>query len=80
MTKSIKLPVTERALLARVDRALAKTGEHLCKSHPDSTLRHSAGTFYRVALDRSKTVATHVDLETIARELGVMADYERLDK
>jgi hypothetical protein len=75
-TKPIKLPVTERALFARVNRALAKKEERLCKSHPNSRLRYNIGTFYRV--DQRRVVATHVDLEAIASELGVLAGYEEL--
>jgi hypothetical protein len=76
MNKPTKLPVTERALFARVNRALAKKGERLYKSHPHSRLRDNVGTFYRIEKDNIADI--NVSLERFARQLGVMADYEEL--
>jgi hypothetical protein len=77
MNKPTKVPVTERALFARVNRALTKKGEHLYKSHPGSALRDNVGIFYRIENDH--IADANVNLEAFARELGVLADFEELE-
>ena len=77
-TKLTKLPVTERALFARVNRALAKQGEFLRKSRPGSRTESFVGAFYCIDCRRNTVIAYNIDLEAFARELGVLADYETL--
>lgn len=73
-----KVPVTLRALVARINRKLAKGGEML------HTLRgqryeQEFGRYYIVNLDANRVDTTDVDPEALARELGVMRPWEALE-
>jgi hypothetical protein len=77
MSKATKVPVTKRALVQRLSRALAKEGEGLRKSR--GTQAHlDVGEYY--AFDLSKNVITrkHFDLEELGRKLGVLEPFEAL--
>ena len=70
--------VSERALIARINRKLAKDGWQLRRArgfwdrnqwHPDSNL----GRFFIVDVDRNFIVNTHIGLEAYGRELDALA-------
>lgn len=66
-----KVPVTENALMKRINRALSRSGEAVKRNRaPNPTL----GKYYRV--DRFAVASAHVELEKLGRELGVLASYE----
>jgi hypothetical protein len=73
--KKNKIPVTVRALVQRVNRKLVHDGEKLHNTRKRKPL------FY-VVNRRHNCVVSHIDdaagLETFARELGVLAEWERL--
>lgn len=75
MKTSKKVPITERALVARIRRRLAKAGELLRRTRG---IDHNLGAYYRVNVDRNFVVATHVDPEALGRELGVVHPWEAL--
>lgn len=75
-----KIPVSERALLARVNRKLAAEEEIVRKSRRAYSAGHvlvDQGDFVRVDVGRN-CVIDAVDLEALGRELGVLAGYEVL--
>jgi hypothetical protein len=72
-----KVPVSRRALLARINRALRKEGEVLKATRADRW-RGDLGDYYTVDTDRNAIVAQHVDPEELGRRLGVLADYEEV--
>jgi len=77
--KTKKVPVTERALFARVDRTLRKRGEMLRRSRVGSTRALlDVGRYYVLDVDRGAVVGHNINLEKYARELGVMQDFESL--
>jgi hypothetical protein len=83
--KPMKVPVTERALMQRVNRKLAKEDQMIRKSRPfyDHGSRtpifdQNTGEFFRINTARNWLVEGHVDLEVLARELGVLAAWEEL--
>lgn len=78
-----KVPVSERALLQRVNRRLAKDGEQLrtarrFRDGVDSHETSKLGRYYALDLSRNIVTAAHVNLENRARELGVLKAWEAL--
>ena len=70
-------PVAERALIARIKRALAKKAEVLFRCREDSKWFRELGRFY-VSDSNRHLVQTDVDLEQLGRELGVLRSGEVL--
>jgi hypothetical protein len=69
------VPINRRALLARMARALKKQAREL------RSVRHKGQTSF-VLIDARKEaiVEIDVDLEKLARELGVLKSWEKLAK
>jgi hypothetical protein len=67
-------PVSRRALLLRINRALAHEGRVLHSTAPSGQPRMALGEFYMV--EGRKVVAVHVDVLKLARELGVLKPHE----
>lgn len=74
----MKKLISERALLARINRALS--GEILKKCRIDSRQWSSLGDYYTVDLNSNAVIHTDIDLEAYGRELGCLEEYEELDK
>jgi hypothetical protein len=68
--------VTERALLRRINRKLAKDQEVVRRCRENSRGFHDLGTYYRVDLTTNLVVDTHIDIETLGRELDVLGESE----
>jgi len=78
-----KVEVEERALLARVNRALTEKNEHVIRSRPirgklfrGRPVYPEVGRFYRVSGKDRAIVAKDIDLGVLARELGLMKSWE----
>ena len=78
MMIAVKVPVTERALFSRCNRALAKDGESLRRCRADSPAANELGRYYTIDLHAGRVEAKHIELDELARELGVLADHEEL--
>ncbi len=74
----MKLPITERALVARMNRKLEMMNKMLRKHKPDSRLSET-GRFYIVDLKQGQIERQGSDLESWAREIGCLKDYEQLE-
>lgn len=74
----MKTPVAERALLARVNRRLAKDGKTLRRNRPTDACFKELGRFTLIDTGRGAVVEHHVDLETLARQLGVLESWEEI--
>jgi len=77
-----KIPVSRRALLARISRRLAKDGQFI-RANRTSGPRGGEPDFWIVDAPRGRMA--HVkggfdesEMESHARELGVLSDFERL--
>jgi hypothetical protein len=70
------LTSTKRAAVeARVRRRLAHDGEVLRKTRPGKTwAKHNCGDYYVVDVRTNFVIASHCDLDDLARELGVLAE------
>jgi hypothetical protein len=73
--KQIIIPITLRALTQRLARHLARDGRTLRKTRA-APARSAIGDYYVV--DCNGIVAHHVDLVQLAREIGVLQNYEHL--
>ena len=73
-----KVPVTQRALIQRINRALAKEGQIL-KTTRGVKWRQSLGDYYVVDLNRNFIISTHNDVEELGRELKALAPYESME-
>lgn len=79
-TKQHFVPITRRALVQRIGRALEKRGERL-KANLRPGLAPDIGTHFTVDIDKKSVVQTHLDdLEALGRKLGVLNPYERVEK
>jgi|LakMenEpi03Aug12_release.lakeMendotaPanAssembly.Ray.scaffolds.fasta_scaffold185143_2 hypothetical protein len=77
--KELKVAVSERAVIARLKRVLAKDNQRLCKSRENSPGYNYLGDYYIVDNYRNTVEATQVCLEDLAREVGALKPYEMLE-
>jgi len=75
-TTTTRVPVSGRAALQRINRALAAGGTVLRACKQSSRWYRELGNFYEVDLPTNSITAKHVELEPWARELKVLKDYE----
>jgi hypothetical protein len=73
-----KVIVTERALLQRINRSLAKQAQSLKKSRPGTHMAAEYGTYYSVDLRTNNIVGTWKDAQALVREFDVLRPYEAL--
>jgi hypothetical protein len=73
--KAMKVPVTERSVVARVNRRLQANGEML-KPARGEQVRAQVGDWYVLDVKAKGVVREDVNLEAIARELGALKDWE----
>jgi hypothetical protein len=76
--KNSKVPVSERALVARINRLLAKQGETLRRCRPDSKWFGELGAYYRLDINHNSIIGKNLDIEALGRELGVLDAWEEL--
>lgn len=70
--------VSRQALIARVNRRLAKQNESLRRCPENRRDYYTLGDFYVLNLSRNLISAKHVDLEKLAKKLGALKPGERL--
>ena len=75
MAKAMKVPVTERSVVARVNRRLASDGEQL-KPARSERLRAQVGDWYVLDVKLNGISRKDVNLEAIARACGALQDWE----
>lgn len=71
------VPVTHRALVQRINRALKKDNKNL-KAARSEKVSQELGGYFVVDLHRNAVVSKDVDLEEFGRELGALQKFERL--
>ena len=79
MAKRGKVPVSTRAIIQRINRKLAKDGDKLRKNRSQRWWPEM-GDYYIVDEERNAFIRGHVDLEDLGRELGVLEDWETVEK
>lgn len=79
MVKAKKVPVSERAILARINRKISGEGRIIRKCRENSSGFSYLGRYHEVDVYKNTVTATHVDLESWAKEEGVLKDYETVE-
>ena len=77
MTATQTVPVTERALLQRINRRLAKDGEQVRKARTERA-RLELGDYYRIDVSGNVIVGKDEHLEKLGAELGLLQKYEHV--
>jgi hypothetical protein len=77
MSKTAKMPVTMRAMMARINRRLGADDQMLRKTR-GMRAYSSLGDYYIVNFNRNLIINYRVDPETVAREIGVLMPWEIL--
>ncbi len=75
-TKTV--PVSRRALIQRINRALRKD-DKILKTARSERVRLDLGDYYIINTRRNLLTDKQIDLESLGRELDALADYERLE-
>ena len=70
--------VSERAVLRRVNRALAHQGLRVRKTVHGSRAEFDLGEYFEVDTSHGGCTCANIDLESWARDLGVLKDYETM--
>ena len=81
MKSSTKVPITERALIQRLNRKLKDDDLIVKKCRPGSTAYNELGDYFVVDLNRNFIVEKNldpVDLQSMGRAKKVLADWEVL--
>ena len=73
-----KVPVSERALVARVNRKLAAEDKALKRCRQDSHSYYQLGDYYMVGYYNNAIYRMQCNLEQEARDLGVLKKWEML--
>ena len=71
-----KTPVSERALVARINRVLVKQQRALRRCRKDARGFDFHGVYY--LLDGNTVIDTHVNIEALGHKLNVLGDWETL--
>jgi hypothetical protein len=70
-------PVTERAVLQRINRRLGPNeAMKAARGHAVTDL----GRYYTVSFRKNCVLQRHVDLEAFGRKLGALADFEHMER
>jgi hypothetical protein len=72
-------PISTRALVQRINRALAKDDEILKACRPTSRAYHELGDYYIVNFNMNAVMHKDVGIEALGKELGVLKEFERLE-
>lgn len=77
MAGKAQVPVTTRALVQRINRALAADDEVLKAARGAQALQ-DLGEHYILDIKRNVVTRKDVDIEAVGRSLGVLKEYEGL--
>lgn len=77
MSSSEKLPVSERALLQRINRVLEKDGAKI-RVVRNETYKRAHGRYALIRTDRLSASFTDINLVEYATKLGCIEPYEEL--
>lgn len=72
-----KVKISERAMVQRINRALAKEDQKLRKGR--GRWASDLGEYYVVDIRQNAVVASNVDVGKLAKDLGCLAGYEEVE-
>jgi hypothetical protein len=79
VTENQKAPVSMRAIIQRINRKLTADGEMLRAARGERA-QLDLGDYFVVDLSRNAVVTPHASPVALARKLGVLKPWERLEK
>jgi hypothetical protein len=71
------ISIERRALLARINRRLKARGEQMFRTRGQKAAKE-IGPWYIVSLEKRLVADSRLELETCARRLGALSEWERL--
>lgn len=71
--------VTEKQLVARINRRLIDNGQQVHRCRP-GRLHHELGDYYLRDVDMNAILDKRLDIEDLGRELGVLRACDRLQE
>ena len=77
---TMKTKVSQNAVIKRINRKLDKQGERLKTTRMNSRDYSSLGRHYTIDISGNFVVGSNIDLETYARELGVLQKHEEVEE
>ena len=75
MLKQTAVPINRRALIARINRALAARDEQVIISR-GALAKDAVGNYWIRDNKRNCVVKRHIDLEAFGRKIGVLRQWE----
>jgi len=78
MAKKTAVPISRRALIGRMNRALAARDEQVIISR-GALAKDAVGHYWIRDNRRNCVVKRDIDLEDYARKMGILQEYERLN-
>jgi hypothetical protein len=70
--------VTERALLRRINRELAKRHEAVRSCRPGTRAYNNLGRYHLLDIYRNQVLDSNIDIQALGRKLSVLGDGETL--
>ncbi len=70
------VPITTRALVQRINRALTKDGKMLKAAR--GRAKEAYGAYFIVDTRKNQATDGDIDIEKLGRKLGVLKDFERI--
>lgn len=77
-SKTKKVPVSRRALVQRINRALKKDRENLKTCSSNSRSYNTLGEYYIIDLGTNCIIHTDVDIEAVGRKRDILKQWEIL--
>ena len=71
-------PISELTLIARINRKLTPRDTQLKRCSEDSPRYAEVGRYYHIATPTGAVLADHINLENMARQLGLLNQGEYL--
>ena len=76
--KPSKVPVSERAVVQRINRKLRQEHEQLHATRPGTQAELTLGRYYVRNVTGNYIVSMHVDVEKLGREVEAIAEWEEM--
>ena len=75
----MKKQLTQKALMALINRRLALRGKVLKKCAKSSWWHEGLGDYFLVDTQSNSVIDTNTDLEKLARKIGALGNWEELE-
>lgn len=73
-----RVPISARAVRQRLNSKLAPDHKAVRKCSSDSPAWYTLGDYYLLNFQQNYVIDTHVNLESMARDFGVLAEWDEV--